>query len=177
LSQKTNVNVQTSFKVPVSWTAKDSLTMGLDIITLIKMRTMKGISSEGKPFNAYSTNKIYIPFKGARLKPKGGVVSRTGLSMMYPKKKGYREYKHLSRRRARGGGGQTAEVDLTLSGALMSSLTVLKSTINQVVVGIGPASRHYGYYVHQVRPFIGLTKSEESIIIDAIAENMRSNLK
>ena len=98
------------------WTAKDTKTIASNTLATVKRRTMKGISSKGNKFKKYSTTPLYVAFQGARLKPKGGTrLSRTGKSIYYAG--GYQQYKEDSRKR-RGGQGQTAEVDLVLSGQL-----------------------------------------------------------
>ncbi len=42
------------------WTAQDSQTIGLNTVASIKLRTSKGISSEGIGFKKYSTKPIYV---------------------------------------------------------------------------------------------------------------------
>jgi hypothetical protein len=93
------------------WTAKDSARLAADTLAAIKLRTSKGIDANGAPFIDYSTRPLYVSYRGARLKPKGGRVSRTGLSVYY--KDGYKQYKIESRRMGR---GSSALVDLVLSG-------------------------------------------------------------
>ena len=165
------VTVQPRLRVPVIWTAQNNQVNALNSIALIKMRTMKGISSKGARFKKYSTKKIYISLRGARLKPKGGRLSRTGKSMYF--EGGYREYKKKSRL----GNIQTAEVDLTLSGILMNSIQVKESTASSYTIGLARQGEPYGYYVNQKRPFMGLTKKEQQIIVKAAALDMKRNLK
>ena len=61
------------------WTAKQSAALALNTVASIKMRTSDGLDTDDKPFKNYSKRPIYIAFQGARLKPKGGRVSRTCL--------------------------------------------------------------------------------------------------
>lgn len=165
------VTVQPRLRVPVIWTAQNNQVNALNSIALIKMRTMKGISSKGARFKKYSTKKIYISLRGARLKPKGGRLSRTGKSMYF--EGGYREYKKKSRL----GNIQTAEVDLTLSGVLMNSIQVKETTATSYTIGLARQGEPYGYYVNQKRPFMGLLKKEQQIIVKAAALDMKRNLK
>ena len=51
----------------------------------------EGLDADRKPFKDYSTKPIYVAFRGARLKPKGGRPSRTGRSIFYAG--GYQQYK------------------------------------------------------------------------------------
>jgi hypothetical protein len=115
---------------------------------------MKGLSSNGGKFKEYSREPMYIAYKGARLKPKGGTrVSRTGASIYYAG--GYQQYKHDSRKR-QGGQGKTAEVDLVLSGQLMNNLVVLEAT--------------------NTRFRIGLTDNEINILVNAVAFDISKKL-
>jgi len=165
------VTVNPRLRVPTIWTAQNNQVNALNTIALIKMRTMRGVSSKGAKFKKYSTKKIYISLKGARLKPKGGRLSRTGKSMYF--EGGYREYKKKSRL----GNIQTAEVDLTLSGVLMNSIQVKSSTATSYTIGLARQGLPYGQYVNQKRPFMGLLKKEQEIIVKAAAKDMKRNLK
>lgn len=164
------VKVNPRLIIPVVWTAQNNQVNALNTIALIKMRTMKGISSKGRKFKKYSKKPIYVPLKGARLKPKGGRLSRTGKSMYFAG--GYKEYKIKSRL----GNIQTAEVDLTLSGILMNSIQVLESTSTSYTIGLASQGRPYGYFVNDKRPFLGLTNKEVNIIVKASALDMKRNL-
>ena len=69
-------------KLPASiWTEKDTKVLASNTLATIKRRTSKGLSSNGGKFKDYSTKSMYVSFKGARLKPKGGRLSRTGNSV------------------------------------------------------------------------------------------------
>jgi hypothetical protein len=156
------------------WTAKDTKALASNTVATVKRRTMKGVSSKGKKFKKYSTNPLYVSFRGARLKPKGGTrLSRTGKSIYYAG--GYRQYKEDSRKR-RGGQGQTAEVDLVLSGQLMNNLVVLEATETRFRIGLTKHVRHYGYEVHKVRPYIGLTDNEIDTLVNAVAFDISKKL-
>ena len=159
------------FKVPSIWTAADSQMTALDTVALIKRRIYRGIDANGRPFFKYSTRPIYIPKKGARLKPKGGRRSRTGRSVYYAG--GYAEYKRLSRRRVAGGANQTAEVDLTLSGALVNNIQPLQVSRSGYTIGLTPAVRGYGYYVNERRPYLGLSPNDVRVLTDAVAARIR----
>lgn len=156
--------------IPVIWTAENNQVNALNTIALIKMRTMKGISSTGKRFKGYSKKPIYVSMRGARLKPKGGRLSRTGKSMYF--EGGYKQYKQKSRL----GGLRTAEVDLTLSGVLMNSIQVLETTATSYTIGLARQGRPYGYHVNEKRPFLGLLKKEINTIVKASALDMKRNL-
>lgn len=164
------VSVQPRLRFPPIWTAQNNQVHALNSIALIKRRTMRGIDAKGAPFKKYSTKPIYIAKRGARLKPKGGRLSRTGKSMYFSG--GYREYKQRSRL----GSIQTAEVDLTLSGILMNSIQVLEATSYSYTIGLAAQGRPYGYYVNQKREFLGLTSKEVDIIVKAAAIDMKRNL-
>ena len=79
------MSVKLKLNLPRSvWSAKDTKTVALNTVAIVKRRTMKGLSSNGGKFKEYSREPMYIAFKGARLKPKGGTrVSRTGASIYY----------------------------------------------------------------------------------------------
>ena len=169
------MTVKVNLKLPRDiWTAKDTKALASNTVATVKRRTMRGISSEGKKFKKYSTNPLYVSFRGARLKPKGGTrLSRTGKSIYYAN--GYRQYKEDSRKR-RGGQGQTAEVDLVLSGQLMNNLVVLQATETRFRIGLTKHVRHYGYEVHKVRPYIGLTDNEIDTLVNAVAFDISKKL-
>tara|TARA_Y100000592_G_scaffold9199_2_gene12868 strand:+ start:12460 stop:12975 length:516 start_codon:yes stop_codon:yes gene_type:complete len=168
------MSVKLKLNLPSSvWTAQDSSILALNTLASIKLRTSKGISSENKKFKEYSTNPLYVSFKGARLKPKGGVKSSTGDSVFY--QDGYKQYKHDSRKR--GKSSKSAEVDLVLSGQLMNNLVVLEATNTGFKIGLTKHVRHYGYDVNLERPFIGLTKKDTQILIDSVAIDIKNKLE
>ena len=165
----------TTFTLPAIWTAADSQATALDTVALIKRRIYRGLDSSGRPFLTYSTKPIYVPKKGARLKPKGGRKTKGGRSIYYAG--GYAEYKQASRRRVAGGSNQTAEVDLTLSGALVNNIQPLQATRTGYVIGPTSAVRGYGYYVNARRPFIGLSPDDVRMLTAAVAARIRKKLR
>ena len=169
------MQARVSLKLPKSlWTKRDSLTLASNTLASIKIRTSKGLDANGQSFKAYSTRPIYILRRGARLKPKGGRLSRTGRSVYY--QKGYRQYKHESRKRGRGTPGQSAEVDLVLSGNMMNNFVVKQATANGFKIGL---TQHadYGYDVNMDREFIGLTDQEVDVIVKAVELDLRRKLQ
>jgi len=162
-------------KIPALWSKRDSAQTALDTIALIKRRIYQGIDDDGRRFKGYSTKPMYVAKRGARLSPKGGRPSRTGKSVFY--EGGYRQYKNESRRRVQGGSNQTAEVDLTLSGALINNIVPTSVKREAFSIGLSPAVRHYGYYVDAKRGFIGLTDREVVILSNAIAARIRKKLR
>jgi hypothetical protein len=166
------VNVQARLRFPPIWTAQNNQVHALNSIALIKQRTMRGVSSKGHRFKGYSRKPISIAMKGARLKPKGGRLSKSGKTMYF--QGGYKEYKEKSRR----GNIQSAEVDLTLSGILMNSIQVLEATRYSYTIGLAAQGRPYGYYVNNKRPFLGrMLKKEINILVQAAALDIKRNLK
>ena len=154
------------------WTKRDSLVLASNTLASIKIRTSKGLDANGRSFKAYSTRPIYILKRGARLKPKGGRLSRTGRSVYY--QQGYSQYKHESRKR--GQAGESAEVDLVLSGNMMNNLVVKEATANGFKIGL---TQHadYGYDVNMDREFIGLTDQEVDVIVKAVELDLRRKLQ
>ena len=169
------MTVKVNLKLPRDiWTAKDTKALASNTVATVKRRTMRGISSRGKKFKKYSTKPLYVSFRGARLKPKGGTrLSRTGKSIYYAG--GYQQYKHDSRKR-QGGQGRTAEVDLVLSGQLMNNLVVLSATETRFRIGLTKHVQHYGYEVHKIRPYIGLTDNEIDTLVNAVAFDISKKL-
>jgi len=164
-----------NLKLPASvWSANDTKRLASNTLATVKLRTSRGISSTGAPFIEYSTKPLYVAFKGARLKPKGGRVSRTGNSVFY--KDGYKQYKQESRKRT-GKAGESAEVDLVLSGQLMNNLVILEATETRFRIGLTKHVQHYGYEVHKKRPYIGLTDDEINILVDAVAIDISNKLR
>jgi hypothetical protein len=164
-------------KLPASiWTEKDTKVLASNTLATIKRRTSKGLSSNGGKFKDYSTKSMYVSFKGARLKPKGGRLSRTGNSVFYAG--GYEQYKHDSRKRSRTATkGQSAEVDLVLSGQLMNNLVVLEASLTRFRIGLTKHVQHYGYAVHEKRPYIGLTDNEINILVNAVSYDISEKLR
>ena len=162
------------------WTERDTRALAQNTLASIKMRTSRGIDANGEPFDAYSTRPIYIAKQGAKLKPKGGRPTKSGKSIYY--EGGYQEYKQSSRRRqsmptTRTGAGQSAEVDLVLSGSLMNNFVVLEATPNSFKLGLTKHVQHYGYDVNEYRQFIGLTSKEVDILVEAIEHDIGEKLK
>jgi len=164
---KLNLNLPSSL-----WTAKDSARLAADTLAAIKLRTSKGIDANGTPFIDYSTQPLYVSYRGARLKPKGGRVSRTGLSVYY--KGGYEQYKIESRRMGR---GSSALVDLVLSGTLMNNLVILHADAQRFIIGLTQHVRHYGYEVNDDREFLGLSQRDVNMIVSAVQFNLARKIK
>jgi hypothetical protein len=167
------MSAKVSLNLPKSlWTAEDSLRLASNTLAQVKIRTGKGVDANGQLFKDYSTNPLYVSKKGARLKPKGGRPSRTGNSVYY--EEGYAQYKHESRQR--GSGGESAEVDLVLSGNMLNNFVVLEATENGFRLGL-TNNAQYGYYVNQTREFIGLTQGEVDLLVRALEIDLRSKMK
>lgn len=164
--------VRVNLSIPALWSVRDSMASAADTIALVRLRTYAGKDTQDRPFTGYSVKPIWVGFKGARLTPKGGKKTPKGMRF----EGGYREYKQKSRLRTTGGANQTAEVDLTLSGALMNNLVTTKATKTSYTIGLSSAVRHYGYFVNEKRPFIGLSKTDQRKLTDAIAARIRERL-
>lgn len=160
-------------KIPRTlWSAQDTLRLAQNTVAAIKLRTSRGIDANGEAFAEYSTKPMYVAKRGARLKPKGGRPSRTGQSIYY--KGGYQQYKQESR--SRGGGGDSAEVDLVLSGQLMNNIVVLEATADQFIIGLTKHVRSYGYHVNEKREFLGLTDDDVKVLTKAVEIEVRKKL-
>jgi hypothetical protein len=172
---------QVRFRLPKDlWTERDTKRLALNTLASIKRRTMQGRDADGKAFAGYSETPIYIPFRGARLTPKGYTrKSRTGKSAFY--QGGYREYKDKSRRRsqrkARDPSKMTSEVDLVLSGSLMANFIPVKVTKTRFILGLGSPVQAYGYHVNKTRRFIGLSPSEVDQMTQVIALEIKQKLQ
>jgi len=164
---KVNLNLPASL-----WTARDSARLASDTLAAIKIRTTRGIDANGKPFDGYSTEPIYVAKRGARLAPKGGQPTPSGKSVFY--EGGYKQYKHDSRKRSKLAG--TAEVDLTLSGNMMNNLVVKEATAKGFTIGL---TQHagYGYYVNEKREFLGLTSQDVETITEAVSIELRKKIQ
>jgi hypothetical protein len=154
------------------WTAKDTARLASNTLAMIKLRTSEGLDADRKPFKDYSIKPIYVAFRGARLKPKGGRPSRTGRSIFYAG--GYQQYKQESRRR---GAGSSALVDLVSSGALMNNLVVLHASAEKFILGLTPNVRHYGYHVNADREYLGLSAQDINVIVSAVEYELTKKLK
>ena len=164
----TKVNI----KVPRSlWSARDTQRLAMNTLASIKLRTSRGIDANGRPFKKYSTTPIYVAFKGARLKPKGGRKSRTGKSVFY--QGGYRQIKEDSRRR--GGAGDSAKVDLVLSGNMMNNLIIKEATATGFTIGLTDHAQ-YGYIVNSSREFLGLSPKDIDILVEAVEIEIRKKV-
>ena len=153
------------------WTARDSARLAANTVAAIKLRTGKGLDAHGQPFKAYSTRPIYVAFRGARLKPKGGRLSRTGLSIYYAG--GYQQYKQESRRR---GAGSSALVDLVASGIMLNNLVVLHAYAERFVIGMTPHVRHYAYAVNAEREFLKLSVQDVDMLVSAVEHELMQKL-
>jgi|TARA_R100000482_G_scaffold93054_1_gene38614 hypothetical protein len=167
MSAKVNLNLPKSL-----WSARDSQQLAFNTVAVIKIRTGKGLDADETPFKDYSTTPLYVAKKGARLTPKGGRPSRTGKSIYYAK--GYKQYKDESRRR--GGAGDSAEVDLVLSGNMLNNFVVKEATDDGFVLGLTKHAQ-YGYYVNEDREFIGVSDREVDILAKAVEIDIRRKLK
>lgn len=160
-------------KIPRTiWSAQDSMKLALNTLAMIKLRTSEGIDANGKAFKEYSQKTLYVSFKGARLKPKGGRKTKSGKSIYY--KGGYQQYKHESRRRNKN--ADSAEVDLVLSGQLMNNLVVKEATPQGFRIGLTEHVSSYGYHVNAKREFLGLTPKDVEILLEAVNYDVRRKL-
>ena len=142
-----------------------------DILAIIKIRIYKGLDYNLNKFRAYSTKPIYIGYKSTtykRLKPKRGIKKPN--SMFFAG--GYAEYKEKSRKRSNAIEGQTASIDLTLSGMMMQNFVVLDATNTKFTIGLLPPVQDYGYAVNKDRGFIGLADKE----VDQLVQIVKANL-
>ena len=142
-----------------------------DILAIIKIRIYKGLDYNLNKFKAYSTQPITIGYQSTtykRLKPKGGI--KTAKGMRFPG--GYAEYKEKSRKRSNSIEGQTASVDLTLSGMMLQNFVVLDSSNTKFTIGLLPPVQDYGYAVNEDRGFIGLAKKEVDQLIEIVKANL-----
>jgi hypothetical protein len=86
-------------------------------LALLKLRIVRdGKLATGESMPGYSTDKIYIPVAGVGTgppfaKPKGGTLSRTGKSMVFPDGEGYKGFRLKA--------GRGARMNMTLSGNMM----------------------------------------------------------
>ena len=165
------MKVKLDLTIPQIWSAQDSMIASADTIALVRLRTYSGKDTSDKPLAKYSTRPIYVE-KDAPLEPRGGVQTERGMYF----KGGYREYKMKSRRYTAGGRNQTAEVDLTLSGALMNNLITTKATKSGYTIGLSSAVKDYGYRVNARRSFIGLSPTDQTKLTAAIASRIRKKL-
>jgi hypothetical protein len=144
----------------------------MDTLAAIKLRTSKGLDANGKRFKRYSIKPLYVAFKGARLKPKGGRLSRTGRSIYY--KRGYAQYKAESRRVGR---GSSALVDLVASGALMNNLVLKEATKHRFVIGLTANVAHYGYAVNADREYLGLSPRDVNVLVSAVQAELTKKIR
>ena len=157
------------------WTQKDSATLGLNTLASIKMRTSKGIDSNGRKFKRYSTRPLYVAYNsdtGRRLTPLGGQSTIGG--RFYSG--GYAEYKRKSRKRSKSGVGQSASVDLVLSGQLINNFVLKSSSSSGFTLGLTQHVAQYGYDVNSERSFIGLTNKEVDILLKAVELDLIAKL-
>lgn len=167
------MHAKVNLKLPSSlWTARDSARLGMDTLAAIKLRTSKGLDANGKRFKRYSIKPLYVAFKGARLKPKGGRLSRTGRSIYY--KRGYAQYKAESRRVGR---GSSALVDLVASGALMNNLVLKEATKNRFIIGLTANVAHYGYAVNADREYLGLSPRDVNVLVSAVQAELTKKIR
>jgi hypothetical protein len=59
----------------------------------------------------------------------------------------------------------------------MNNLVVLEASLTRFRIGLTKHVRHYGYHVHQERPYIGLTDDEINILVDAVAYDISQKLR
>lgn len=154
------------------WSARDSAGLAANTLASIKIRTSKGKDADDRSFKPYSTNPLYVAKRGARLAPKGGRPTRDGSGVFY--EGGYRQYKEDSRRR--GGAGDSAEVDLVLSGNMINNLVVLSSSVDHFTIGLTDKAQ-YGYAVNEIREFLGLSDRDVDILVRAIELEIRSKIR
>jgi hypothetical protein len=115
-----------------------------------------------------------VPFAWVRgPRQPGGGYDRTRIGetagKIYPG--GYRAFKLANRRgltSSTGRGG--VEVDLVLSGQMMRSIGVLRTTRLDAVVGMRGEARTYGPHVDAARPFMGLSSGDRAELHEVLAE-------
>lgn len=147
--------------------------VGLTAVAAIAVRAFhRGLDVRDQPMADYSTEPMYVSKRGARMAPRGGKRTRGGRSIFFPG--GYREYK-----RAAGG---SARVNLTLSGELLRSLSVLRVSGRRVVIGVRGAAAIYGAALqapHKGRParhWMGLSPSDLRAVRKALRRELRAAL-
>jgi len=156
---------------PLNLTKPMMIGIAQDILAIIKIRIYKGLDYNLSKFKPYSTRPITIGYQSTtykRLKPKGGIKTPKGMLF----NGGYAEYKEKSRKRSNSIEGQTASVDLTLSGMMLQNFVVLDATNARFTIGLLPHVQDYGYKVDKDRGFIGLAPKE----VDQLVQIVKANL-
>ncbi|GIV82213.1 MAG: hypothetical protein KatS3mg051_1567 [Anaerolineae bacterium] len=164
--------------------------IGERVVAMIVERTLRGIDAEGRPMQPYSTRTFAMP-AGAlwapgsrtaarRLRQQGALrYFQRGGSLWVAIQGGYRTYKEARFP------GQGSEVNLTLTGSMMRSLSVREVRADtrraEIVIGFLRSEEAEKAYWHEVtgagrsrvrRRFMGLTPDQlralEREFLDAI---------
>ena len=59
----------------------------------------------------------------------------------------------------------------------MNNLVVLESSLTRFRIGLTKHVQHYGYAVHEKRPYIGLTDNEINILVNAVSYDISEKLR
>ena len=187
------------------WDDKAMAQVALAALAAVTERTFyRGLGDDDKPMKPYSTRPITISFEsdtGQRRPPKGGLPAYgrghprkllsgggraprgkgwTITGRHYPG--GYAEYKRSSRRGLRnklGAAGVTP--DLVLSGQLLESVAILRTSRFAAVIGIKGAALEYGTATDQARPWFAhspedlrdLDDTVTAVVEDAMTRSAR----
>jgi hypothetical protein len=184
MSAVLSLRVTVSGSVPTQVTDRQAMVqIAQDVISIIRRRTNRGQSAEGKAFKPYSTRPTNIPVLnepgvGRRLTPKGGKLSKSGRSMRFAG--GYAEYKRLSRGSgalpatgyAAAAVGPSSDVDLLSSGELRRSIEVAQADADSAVVQTNTRTATYAGAVNALRPFMGIAPGDraqvEAVLTQAV---------
>jgi len=142
------------------------LKVGLRAVRIIRARTLEGKDKDGNPFKSYSTKTFAMPADAAtkrarKILEKNGqlhyfMTAAQNLWMVVTG--GYLAFKKAVYAQT----GWSGTVNLTASGQMLRSLTVLTSNSNEVVIGFSrPEDALKAFWnAEKGREFLGLSDSE-----------------
>lgn len=153
----------TDFKVKFNNSA--ALNAGLRIVRLIQDRTADGLDKDGNSFIDYSTKDFAMPAAAATKRARKILVDND--SLRYFRRDGYDfswivviggyvAYKAAVYKQS---GGSGDKVNLSLTGEMMRSMTVLETSDNRIVIGFDDAAmaQRMFYNIEKGRDPMGLS--------------------
>lgn len=186
------------------WDDRAMAQVALAALAAVTERTFhRGLGDDDKPMKPYSTRPTTISFEsdtGKRLPPKGGLPAygrgrprRLLVNGNAPRGKGwtitgrhypggYAEYKRSSRKGLRnklGAAGVTP--DLVLSGRLLESVAIMRTSRFSAVIGFKGAALTYGPATDEARPWFAhspedlrdLDDTVTAVVEDAMTRSVR----
>jgi len=175
-----DVTIEGFEQLRISVSAGAMLKAGRALVKVIRARTLSGLDKHGREFKPYSTKTFAMPAGGAtkrarQILVKDGAIQyfTTGSGSLWMLVNGYLALKRATYKKT----GWNGQVNLTMTGQMLGSMTVIEQGDNTVTIGFNRTEDALKAFwnIEKGRDFFGL--SDEELRNPVIADILKSGIK